>query len=438
MTEVLILFVGLLLDNVDQNRLSPNDIAVIFSSILIRPEIETIETVMDNSKRFRLVLVLSKNYDKIFPEQQAIRSIIKKHEPPTVYKEKQHLKKYKDTLKTAIRRLSGELDKLSSDLDTILNIEDVTLMANTLKEMSHSLQTYCNQKMNTAPSKSTIDFVCTTLLESGHSSLKGPRPTMEDRITLLNDMNQVHKILSGNTNRAFFGVYDGHTGDYTAELASTIVSECIANELGCQEGNHLEAMRLGIIKADEEICTLATQNGNLSGATLAVCMIVGETLYVANLGDSEIVLCERSSDKSCKAIVLSQKHKPSDDLEKERITSLGGIMFRGRILGKLAVSRALGDIEYKYPKSKANFVSNDPYVNSIKLNESHDFFIVACDGLWDKVNYQEAVDYVIEQHEKGKTAEEISLGLCHLTLDKGSKDNVTVIVVFLKWRPVQT
>ena len=44
---------------------------------------------------------------------------------------------------------------------------------------------------------------------------------------------------------------------------------------------------------------------------------------------------------------LFQDHKPSNELEKERIQNAGGSVMIQRVNGSLAVSRALGDFEYK-------------------------------------------------------------------------------------------
>jgi serine/threonine protein phosphatase PrpC len=59
---------------------------------------------------------------------------------------------------------------------------------------------------------------------------------------------------------------------------------------------------------------------------------------------------------------------------------------------------------------------------------------MACDGLWDKMTHQEAVDFVAERMTGGHSAQEISSLLANKALDLGSMDNVTVIVVFLKWK----
>ena len=69
---------------------------------------------------------------------------------------------------------------------------------------------------------------------------------------------------------------------------------------------------------------------------------------------------------------------------------------KGRIFGDLMVSRALGDLDYKKPKQEENYVSNIPHKEKVKLNSNiHPFFILASDGLWDKLTYQEAIDMTL-------------------------------------------
>jgi len=46
-------------------------------------------------------------------------------------------------------------------------------------------------------------------------------------------------------------------------------------------------------------------------------------------------------------VELSVDHKPYDPVEKDRIEKAGGYVQTGRVNGNLAVSRALGDLEYK-------------------------------------------------------------------------------------------
>lgn len=58
---------------------------------------------------------------------------------------------------------------------------------------------------------------------------------------------------------------------------------------------------------------------------------------------------------------------------------------------------------------------------------------MACDGLWDVVDNQEAVNFVKRCQQEGELdPESISKKLVQLALTKGSTDNISVMVVFLK------
>jgi len=69
-------------------------------------------------------------------------------------------------------------------------------------------------------------------------------------------------------------------------------------------------------------------------------------LYCASVGDSRCVL-SRVVDKVYTAIPLSMDHKPSDPAEQIRIREAGGFIEENRVNGNLAVSRSIGDLEYK-------------------------------------------------------------------------------------------
>lgn len=53
--------------------------------------------------------------------------------------------------------------------------------------------------------------------------------------------------------------------------------------------------------------------------------------------------------------------------------------------GIIAISRAIGDWEYKNQSLKAedNMVTAFPEVVVEQLRPDHDFMIIACDGIWD-------------------------------------------------------
>ena len=79
-----------------------------------------------------------------------------------------------------------------------------------------------------------------------------------------------------------------------------------------------------------------------AGCTSVVAVLHGSTLYCANAGDSRCVLC-----RGGEAVDMSMDHKPQLDSERQRILKAGGFVSDGRVNGSLALSRAIGDLEFK-------------------------------------------------------------------------------------------
>ncbi|OBZ70731.1 Protein PNS1 [Grifola frondosa] len=142
---------------------------------------------------------------------------------------------------------------------------------------------------------------------------------------------------------------------------------------------------------------------------------VRRVLYCANAGDARGVLC-----RAGRAVRLTYDHKGSDKQEAKRIMDAGGFVMSGRVNGVLAVTRSLGDSSMK------EFVVGAPYTTETELNEEDEFLILACDGLWDVVDDQAAVELVRSIANPRKAAEEL---LDHAYRNYSS-DNVTVLVPF--------
>ncbi len=67
------------------------------------------------------------------------------------------------------------------------------------------------------------------------------------------------------------------------------------------------------------------------------------------------------------------------------------------------------------------------------LEVDDDFIILACDGLWDVLTSQEAVDIVMSVWHLG--AAEAVRELVHTAYDAGSFDNISAVLVLLKAPP---
>lgn len=71
-------------------------------------------------------------------------------------------------------------------------------------------------------------------------------------------------------------------------------------------------------------------------------LVTPTEIYCSNAGDSRTVL-----SKNKQAVDLSKDHKPDDPEERKRIYNASGFVEDNRVNGMLALSRAMGDFEYK-------------------------------------------------------------------------------------------
>ncbi|TFY79943.1 hypothetical protein EWM64_g4067 [Hericium alpestre] len=140
-------------------------------------------------------------------------------------------------------------------------------------------------------------------------------------------------------------------------------------------------------------------------------------LYVANAGDARGVLC-----RGGRAIRLTYDHKGTDKQEAKRIMDSGGFVMSGRVNGVLAVTRSLGDSSMK------EFVVGAPYTTETELTDDDEFLILACDGIWDVVDDQQACDLI----RAIQNPQEASDLLVKEALRLYTNDNITVMVIRFK------
>ncbi|KAK0573192.1 hypothetical protein LWI29_004166 [Acer saccharum] len=222
------------------------------------------------------------------------------------------------------------------------------------------------------------DAVCFSGVGVAVSSLKGKKKFMED----------THKIVSclqANSNKSFFGVYDGHGGkmaaEFVAENLHTNVFEMMKNCKGEKEKE--AAVKAGYLKTDHEFL----KQGLASGACCVTALIEGQEVVVSNVGDCRAVLCRGGV-----AEALTTDHRAEREDERKRIENQGGYVevHRGgwRVHGILSVSRSIGDAHLK------NWVVAEPDTRIVHVTSDMEFLVLASDGLWEKVGNQEAVDTV--------------------------------------------
>ncbi|KAH7285829.1 hypothetical protein KP509_33G047800 [Ceratopteris richardii] len=220
----------------------------------------------------------------------------------------------------------------------------------------------------------------------GVSCRKGRRTCMEDAHTAITNFQ-------GKSNQAFFGVFDGHGGNQTAQYVAQNIGRHIGEAILSTDGgkdSFKSAMHAGYMSLDAELA-----EKGLDGGACAVSAYINEGhLVIANAGDCKAVLCRNGKAES-----LFNVHRASDPHERERIRSLGGYVdcFNGvwRVQGTLAVTRALGDASLK------KWISGEPDVVHMNIEKGCEFLVLATDGLSDKVSDQEVVDCVRQVLQQG-------------------------------------
>ncbi|KAM6502287.1 Protein phosphatase 2C (PP2C)-like domain containing protein [Amanita muscaria] len=308
----------------------------------------------------------------------------------------------------------------------------------------------------------------------GISEDKGTRRTMEDAHSFVVDFDSVR-------GQGFFAVFDGHAGKHAAEWCGRHFHECLLSSMHASPDSAIpDVLNEAFHKVDESLshickesdgkihsgCTAVTaflriedSDGRQSfrrdskllpssprlraeklkgsqganhvssitynadnSATVESDIIVPPThsrrvLYTANAGDARGVLCRNGQ-----AVRLTYDHKGTDKQEARRIMDAGGFIMSGRVNGVLAVTRSLGDPSMK------EFVVGAPYTTETELCEDDEFLVLACDGLWDVISDQGAVELVQDVQDAQEASEMLlSYALLHHTTD-----NVTVLVVRFK------
>jgi len=114
-------------------------------------------------------------------------------------------------------------------------------------------------------------------------------------------------------------------------------------------------------------------------------------------------------------------------MKKKRIIKLGGSVIGGRLQGKLGVSRAFGNIEFK----ECKYLISEPDVKEISVEHDAEFLVVGCDGLYEHFSNEEIMSFIKTRISSTPLTIVVN-ELVEEALDRGTQDNLTVIVVKFK------
>lgn len=247
----------------------------------------------------------------------------------------------------------------------------------------------------------------------------------------------VWEEFGGQEDMLFCGVFDGHGpwGHYVAKrVRESMPSSLLCNwqetlaEASLDPDFDLQAEkklhRFNIWKhsylktcaaIDQELEHHRRIDSFNSGTTALTIVRQGESIFVANVGDSRAVLATMSDDGNLEPVQLTIDFKPNLPQEAERIIQCKGRVF---CLGDepgvhrvwlpheespgLAMSRAFGD----YCVKDFGLISV-PEVTQRNITSRDQFVVLATDGVWDVVSNQEAVQIVSSTPNRAKSAKRL-------------------------------
>lgn len=304
-------------------------------------------------------------------------------------------------------------------------------------------------------------------LAYGLSCMQGWRISMEDAHTTILDLEKTNNNNNNNNNDdiktdddnsnddnetktastskntltdstdpvAFFAVYDGHGGDRIAKYTGDNLYKLITKEPEFHKGNFGKALQNTFLATDREILEDNELKLDQSGCTATTVLLNSKKIVCANAGDSRTVLSVNGSAKP-----LSYDHKPNNEGEHARICAAGGFVDIGRVNGNLALSRAIGDFDFKKSTDlppEEQIVTAFPDIIEHDITENDEFVVLACDGIWDCLSSQQVVEVVRRGINDRKSLVEISESIMDVCLAPSSGgsgigcDNMSIVIVAL-------
>ncbi|KAK8934653.1 putative protein phosphatase 2C 2 [Platanthera zijinensis] len=270
-------------------------------------------------------------------------------------------------------------------------------------------------------------------IRSGSFADIGPRRDMEDEHIKIDDLSgHFGSMFNFPSPSAFYGIFDGHGGPdaatYIKRHAIKLFFEDVEFPQAAEADNVFvdsveKCVRKAFLLADLALADDYTISAS-SGTTALAVLIFGRLLLVANAGDCRAVLCRKGE-----AVDMSQDHRPIHASERQRVEECGGYIDDGYLNGMLSVSRALGDWDIKLPRGSPSPLIADPEFRKVVLKEDDEFLIIGCDGIWDVMSSQHAVNIVRRELRRHDDPERCARELVMEALSLNTFDNLTVIVV---------
>ena len=171
------------------------------------------------------------------------------------------------------------------------------------------------------------------IISYGVNTYKGTiRQYNEDRVTILINATMNKNIYNNNNFQkiSYFSIYDGHAGNKCCEYLKTYLHHYIFDSDFFPQ-NPIKAIEQGFKNCEHKFLNsinVKNQYIDSSGSCAIIILIINDSCYIVNLGDSRALY---SFDNGTKFFQLSRDHKPNDPIERKRIYKAGGNIYKANL-----------------------------------------------------------------------------------------------------------
>ncbi|XP_019192475.1 PREDICTED: protein phosphatase 2C and cyclic nucleotide-binding/kinase domain-containing protein-like [Ipomoea nil] len=267
----------------------------------------------------------------------------------------------------------------------------------------------------------------------------------------------IHTPFGTSPDDHLFGVFDGH-GEFGAQC-SQFVKKRLCENLLRNNKFHVDAVEAchdAFLMTNSQMHSDSLDD-SMSGTTAVTILVRGKTIYVANCGDSRAVIAEER-ENSIVAVDLSVDQTPYRPDELERVKLCGArVLTLDQIEGLKNPDEQCWDTEEgddgdpprlwvqngMYPgtaftRSIGDSIAEtigvvaNPEIMVLELTQSHPFFVIASDGVFEFLSSQTVVDMVSMYKDPRDACAAIVAESYRLWLQYETRtDDITVIVVHI-------
>ncbi|KAL1807451.1 hypothetical protein ACET3Z_024441 [Daucus carota] len=291
---------------------------------------------------------------------------------------------------------------------------------------------------------------------------------------VLEDQSQIESGPFGT----FVGVYDGHGGPEAARYVCDHLFRHFQAKSADDNGVVTpDTIRRAFLETEKGFTARVEEMwpARPNFATVGACCLVGviyrQTLFVANLGDSRVVLGKKIGNTGVMAAIqLSAEHNANIEETRRELKELHPgdpqivVLKHGvwRVKGIIQVSKSIGDVYMKHAQFNREpingkfrlpepmnmpIMSATPSILSHPLQAGDSFLIFASDGLWEHLSNEKAVEIVHNNPRAGSAKRLVKAALQEAARKREMRysdlrriekkvrrhfhDDITVFVLFL-------